>query len=741
MSKKKLQTHLSAKELKVVGNLMRTTKQYITGKGYIAQTFEELVERLAIVPQYVPFFKTILDDLRKEKVLDLVKGRYVRESALADAKTGTIHMHARGFGFVTLEGASAGGEDVFIPKHLTMNAIDGDTVEVQVSPEVSEKGPEGKVLSILERGRSHLAGVVRVVEKKGIALAYVPLLGEQQRVVIKRQDKIDLKVGDRVTLIVEEWGGKNEDTICRLKGLIGHISDPSVDVKAATEEFELRSVFSNQVVEEARAFGSRVSLKEIAGREDLRDQEVFTIDPDTAKDFDDALSLRIDRKKHYHLGVHIADVSHYVTHNSALDKEAKQRCNSTYFPGTVIPMLPHELSSHLCSLKPKVNRLTVSVFVEFDPEGNMLGYRIAKSVIRSAKRFTYREAKEVLDGKKTSPHAKTLKNMVALCHLLKKKRYERGSIEFAMPELVILVDEKGNPTGTDYVEYDITHQLVEEFMLKANELVALHLANQGRNLTYRIHDVPSEENMKDFAFLVEAFGFRLSEKPKPEELQKLFAEVMQTEHGRYLATAYIRRMRLAIYSPENIGHYGLALTHYCHFTSPIRRYVDLVVHRILFGDADDRAHLEEIAQHCSEQERISAKAEGNVSLLKKLRLLESIRAKNPRHEFEALVTKVKPFGVTFEIADYMLEGFLHVSELSNDYYVFDEGQVRLIGRHTGEMFCMGSPLTLMLLEVDLVTLECRWALVGSSAPKARFQDRDQARRPKVKKKGKKGRSR
>lgn len=711
MAKKNTKTHLSTKELKVSGNLLRTTEQYVTGKGFVSLSFDELAHRLSIAPQHIPLFKSVLHSLEKEGVLELKQGRYVKGTPTAEVKTGIIHMHPRGFGFVTLEGVTSGTEDVFIPKPYTMNAVHGDMVEVQVSLEVSDKGPEGKVVAIIERGRSHIAGVVKMVERKGIALAYVPLLGAQQRVVIKAQTKVDLKIGDRVTMEVEEWGEKNSDTICRLKERIGHISDPSVDIKAATEEFELRSVFTADVIAEAQSFGNRVTQKEMEFREDLREMEVFTIDPDTAKDFDDALSLHVDKKKHYHLGIHIADVSHYVTHGSALDEEAKQRCNSTYFPGTVIPMLPHELSSHLCSLKPNVNRLTVSVFVEFDPKGDMLNYRIARSVIRSAKRFSYREAKAVLDGKKPSPHSKTLHTMVELCGLMKKKRYERGSIEFAMPELVILVDEEGKPTGTDYIEYDITHQLVEEFMLKANELVALHLANQGRNLTYRIHDIPSEDNMKDFAMLVEAFGFRLSETPKPRELQDLFEEVMKTEHGRYLATAYIRRMRLAIYSPENIGHYGLALTHYCHFTSPIRRYVDLVVHRILFGDTDDRAHLEEIAQHCSDQERISAKAEGNVVLLKKLRLLESVRQKEPNFQFEALVTKVKPFGIYFELTDYMMEGFLHVSDLSNDYYVFDEEQMRLQGRRSGESFQLGSPVTLMLLETDFVTLECHWGLV------------------------------
>lgn len=262
--------------------------------------------------------------------------------------------------------------------------------------------------------------------------------------------------------------------------------------------------------------------------------------------------------------------------------------------------------------------------------------------------------------------------MNELCLLLKRKRYERGSLEFALPELVVLVDEKGMPYGTDYVTYDITHQLVEEFMVKANEVVALHLSNHGKNLTYRVHDVPAEDNLRDFAMLAAAFGFRVPDKPAPADLQKLFKEATETSYGTYLASSYIRRMRLAIYSAENIGHYGLSLSHYCHFTSPIRRYVDLVVHRILFGESDNLDYLTAVSNQCSEQERISARAEGHVVILKKLRLLDALhkQEEGSYKEYAAIITRVKNFGIYFEIMDFLLEGFLHISDLEEDYFVF-----------------------------------------------------------------------
>ncbi|MBI3237037.1 MAG: RNB domain-containing ribonuclease, partial [Chlamydiales bacterium] len=282
--------------------------------------------------------------------------------------------------------------------------------------------------------------------------------------------------------------------------------------------------------------------------------------------------------------VHIADVAHYVKPGSALDQEAIIRCNSTYFPGTCIPMLPEQLSNELCSLKPEVVRLTVSVLMDFDKEGTLIGHEVVRSCIYSAKRFTYFEAKDVLDKKVKSPYAKSLELMVELCQLLKKKRHERGSIDFALPETVILIDEKGEPTGVKKIEYDITHQLVEEFMLKANEMVAKELNLRKRPVLYRVHEEPSEENFTDFYQFARSLGFTLPAKPTPIDIQEMFDEAKKSPHSHQLSVAFIRSMRLAQYSPNNIGHFGLALEHYSHFTSPIRRYSDLVTQRLLFNE-------------------------------------------------------------------------------------------------------------------------------------------------------------
>lgn len=721
----------TSKEEKLFQNLLKIVQQFMQGKGFVSLSEGELMQRLGLPPQHASLFHDVLQALLEQGAVELSKGRYCWKKADhvdVDVVKGVLRVHPRGFGFLQPYKTDLFPQDIFIPKHLTQNAVDGDIVEVQVNTDVvSEKGPEGKVVAILSRGRTHMAGIVRAIEH-GEITAYVPLLGTAQRVVVKSNSEFDLRVGDRIVMEVVDWGEKDTETVCRVSHYIGHISDPSCDIKAAIEEYELRSDFPAAVVKEAQSLGRTVSRKDILDREDLRQLECFTIDPDTAKDFDDALTLSKDSQGCYHLGVHIADVSHYVRLGSALDEEAQLRCNSTYFPGVCIPMLPGELSENLCSLKAAVNRLTVSVFIDFDPEGNMVNYRIGKTVIKSSKRFTYRQAKEVLDGTKKSRHLPTLKLMVELCGLLKRKRYERGSIEFSIPELVVIVDDKGVPQKTDYIAYDITHQLVEEFMLKANEVVALHLSRKGKNLTYRIHDVPAEENMRDFSVLAGAFGFQLSETPTPRELQSLFDEALQTSFGQYLATSYIRRMRLAAYSADNIGHYGLGLTHYCHFTSPIRRYVDLVVHRILFNESDDRADIEKICLLSSEQERISAKAENHVVLLKKLRLLNTIHEKEPQKQYEAIVTRIKNFGLFFEVLDFMLEGFLHVSKLDNDYFVYEETNARLRGVRHGINYCSGDKITVMLRSVDFILLESEWNLVSDQKGRELSEGRESQER-------------
>ncbi|HSX10939.1 MAG TPA: VacB/RNase II family 3'-5' exoribonuclease, partial [Chlamydiales bacterium] len=649
-----------SKESKVTSNLTKTLVQYIHGKRYAPSTLSELIRLLDIADVHKPLFQKILDDLVEKGELTLQRQKYSLPTS-AELVTGTISVHPKGFGFVK----SGVGPDVFIPKQFLMDAVDGDTVEVEVNPVVSAKGPEGQVIAILKRSRTHLAGII--VQKTGRHyVAFSPLLGIDKPIKVK--SKTPLNEGDRIICKVIEWHTEHNVVEGEMSHYIGHISDPSVDVKAAVQEFELPDGFSREAIEEAQSYPQKVSAK---NRRDLTDWEIVTIDPDTAKDYDDAISLTCDERGHYFLGVHIADVSYYVKPNSHLDKEAYLRCNSTYFPGQCVPMLPEQLSNELCSLKPKVARLTQSVFAEFSPTGDLIDYQVDRTCIKSQKRFTYKEAFAVLQKEKSSPHEPLLRRMVDLCHLLKKKRFERGSIDFSMPDDVILVDDKGVPQKIERVEYDITHQMIEEFMLKANELVAKHLASQGKTLIYRVHEQPTAESFQDFYTFARSLGFHLPAAPTHLDIQKLFQDAKDSPLLPQLSVSFIRSMRLACYSSDNLGHYGLALEHYCHFTSPIRRYTDLIIQRLLFDELPDTTDIDAVATACSEKERISFRAESSVTVLKKLRLAGTYFAADPTRIYPAIVTRIKPFALFFEVPLFDLEGNIHISKLGKDYFEYN----------------------------------------------------------------------
>lgn len=694
-------------------NLSKTILQFMGGQRYEPMGQVTLFKRLKIPSQFHELCKKILKDLVDSKQVEISKKCYSLKGTKPETVTGVLRMHPRGFGFVIPDDPFECPQDVFIPKHLTQNAVDGDKVEIEINTEViSDKGLEGKIVSVVQRGRTHMAGTVHYIDNHGNTFAYSPLLGQNKNVLVKTKTAERLKVGDRILMEVEEWSDHpKENTVCILSHIIGHISNPIHDVPAAIEEFELKSDFPKSALKQAKTFGESVKKTDQKDRVDLTHLPCITIDPETAKDFDDALAISKDKKGHYHLSVHIADVAHYVPSDSPLDLECQERCNSTYFPGKCVPMLPEELSNLLCSLRPRVIRLAVSVLMEFDKQGNLVHHEIVRGFIKSRKRLTYEEAKEIIDGKKKSPYSKSLKLMVEMCHLLKKKRYERGSIDFALPEFVIVVDEKGAPTGTKWVEYDISHQLVEEFMLKANEVVATALTERGTPPIYRIHEEPAEENILDFFALARSLGFQMPDSPTHEDIQKLFEMAKGTTYAGQLSVAFIRSMKLATYSPENVGHYGLSLTHYCHFTSPIRRYSDLITQRLLFNEAGEDLDLEKIALRCSEQERVSFKAESSVKLLKKLRLLNAFLKEDPMRAYDAIITRIKPFGVYFEMKELMLEGFLHISELEDDYFVFIQERNILRGRSSGKTHAVGDHLKVNLLSVNLVVQETKWALV------------------------------
>ncbi|MDE3046820.1 MAG: VacB/RNase II family 3'-5' exoribonuclease [Verrucomicrobiota bacterium] len=693
---------------KLTSNLQKTIIQYIQGRRYNPSTLSELTRSLDIPDVHQRLFKEVLTELVDQGELAIQMGKYQLPHA-PGLVSGTISIHPKGFGFVRCPE----GPDVFIPRHALKDAVDGDEVEIEVNPVVSAKGPEGEVVAILKRSRTHLACIV-VHKTAHHAVAYAPLLGIDKPV--KVTSKQPLQEGDRIICHIADWHGKDDIVVGEMTRLIGHITDPSIDVQAAIEEFELPDGFSKEAIQEAKSYGKKVTA---AGRVDLTDWEVVTIDPDTAKDYDDAISVTRDARGHFFLGVHIADVSHYVKPGTHLDKEAYLRCNSTYFPGTCVPMLPEELSNELCSLKPNVVRLTQSVLAEYSPTGELVHYEIKRTAIRSQKRFTYKEALQVLEGKKKSPHHALLQRMVDLCQLLKKKRFERGSIDFSMPDDVILVDKKGVPQKIERVEYDITHQMIEEFALIANEIAAKHLAKQGKQLIYRVHEEPSNENFQDFAAFARVLGFHVPANPTRHDIQALFQEAKNSPLIEQLSISFIRSMKLASYSPENLGHYGLALDYYCHFTSPIRRYTDLIIQRLLFDELPEDTDVEAVALACSQKERVSFKAESSVVTLKKLRLAATYFADDASRIYRAIVTKVKPFALFFEVPMFDLEGSLHISKIGNDYFEYNPTKMCFRGSRTGKMYGVGQEIFVRLDDIDYILLQTEWSMAATPSTPAK----------------------
>ncbi len=618
---------------------------------------------------------------------------------------GKLSLHSKGFGFVSA--IDVEHDDVFIPSSQIKGSIDGDIVEIQVLGK-SAKGYEGKVVRLIKRERKRIVGIVTQVLKTGEAVIYSPVVGEERDVILVKEEKRKWVLGDRVLMQIEKT--TPEKIFCKLYKLFGNIEDATIDTEVAVEEYQIRKEFPTAVIEEALGFSSASSIKK-DNRVDLTDLICMTIDPVDAKDYDDALSITKDKKGHYHLGVHIADVSHFVQVGSALDKEAFKRSNSTYFIDSVVPMLPPELSNDLCSLKEKVDRLTASALMEFNENGTLVNYKIVRSIINSRKRFTYEGAKEVLDGKVESPLLPQLKLLVELALKLKAFRKSRGSVELSMPEIRLKIDDKGVPNGYTRIDYDITHQLVEEFMLKANELVAKHLLDQGKDAIFRIHEEPNPENMKDFFSYARLIGFQVPPEPKDEDLIRLFEMAQKSPLLEQLAIRFIRSMKLAIYSENNVGHFGLALENYTHFTSPIRRYSDLVIHRLLF-DETYKPNLKLVALWCTEQERKSFKAEMSVIKLKKLRYLEKIITETKEKTFSVTITNIKPMGIFFDLDFIGFEGFIRVSNLGREYFHFDEKRRVFTGEKTGVTFNIGKPIQVVLESIDLLIQECNWVLLN-----------------------------
>src|SRR5256712_3564168 len=676
--------------------------------------------------------KTLRELERAGAIARIRKNRFVLP-AEADLVAGKLSIHQVGYGFLTPE--TPGGSDVFIAAENIGTAMHGDRVVARISrdtPHDRIKGRrEGRVIRILERAHDTIVGTLQQSRNFYYVVPDDPRLVHDVYVQVPPRAKLPKTPtrDDKVVVRLEAWESRHVNPEGEIIEVLGAATAPGIDMLSIIRKYDLPTEFPKSVLDEANRIPQSVEQKLIQGREDLRDQFIVTIDPDDARDFDDAINVeKIDQNGGWRLGVHIADVSAYVTPESALDREARRRGNSVYLPDRVIPMLPERLSNGVCSLNPGVDRLTHSVFIELDKSGRAKNARFAKSVIRSAKRLTYKEAYAILQAKPNGELSRRLHAAWEVASLRRRKRFEQGSLDLDFPEVKVHVDANGKPTRLERVENDQSHQLIEEFMLAANEAVARELRHRSIPTIYRIHEDPDPEKLGEYREFILSFGYKVGDLSHRKEIQRFLASIRGKPEEQALKIGLLKSLKRARYAAQPLGHYGLAKANYLHFTSPIRRYADLVVHRTLAERNSPRrskidvGQIESLANHISDTERNAAEAEIESVRLKKLQFFqEQLEQRNPQ-VFRAAIMDVRNYGLVVELPDALVTGVVHVSTLDDDFYIFDAAQRRLIGRRTRRRFSVGDEIRVFVARVDAFKRQIDFAIadpVSRKSPRRR----------------------
>lgn len=677
-------------------------------EAYVPMKLKELAILLNVPKEQREELKQVLNLLLAEgKISVSKKGKFGKAEAFA--LVGVFSGNARGFGFVAIEGQE---EDVFIPADRTGGALHGDRVQIVIDSEGRGGRPEGTVVRILEHANETLVGTY----EKGKGYGFV--IPDNQRIskdiFIPQGCSQGAVSGHKVMVKIRDFGekkGKKPEGV--ITEILGHIHDPGVDILSIVRAYNLPEDFPGAVKNQLKQIPDEVKKDSWAGRKDLRDLPTVTIDGEEAKDLDDAISIE-RAGDGYLLGVHIADVSHYVQEHTPLDEEAFKRGTSVYLVDRVIPMLPHKLSNGICSLNEREDRLALSCLMEIDSQGNVTGHEIAETVIRSDRRMTYTAVNAIVtdhDPQVTAEYAEFAEMfllMKELADILRKKRHARGSIDFDFPESKIVLDEKGKPLEIKAYERNAATRIIEDFMLLANETVAEDYFWQELPFLYRTHDKPDEDRMKRLGTFINNFGYVLrmpGGQVYPKEIQKLLDKVEGTPEELLISRLTLRSMKQAKYTTENTGHFGLAARYYTHFTSPIRRYPDLQIHRIikesLHGGLTGKriSHYEKIlpqvAVQTSALERRADEAERETDKLKKVQYMERFIGQ----EFEGVISGVTSWGFYVELPN-TVEGLVHISELRDDYYVFLEERYELSGEMTGKTYKLGQTIRVQLTGCD-----------------------------------------
>ena len=674
---------------------------------YVPMKIKELAIVLGVKKDQRPQLEQILNELMTEgRIVCSKRGKFSKSEE--KKITGTFQAHPKGFGFVSVEGEK---EDIFIPESETNGAMHMDTVEISVSPAVTGRRREGKVLHVLERGMKQVVCTYQLNKNFGFAVPDNPKFGSDIFIPLERSK--GAVNGHKVVVEITQYGKKGKNPEGKVVEILGHINDPGVDILSIVRAYGLPVEFDPKVMTQVEHVAKPVSEADMAGRMDLRDWQMVTIDGEDAKDLDDAVSLTMDHEN-YILGVHIADVSNYVQEHSALDTEALKRGTSVYLVDRVIPMLPHALSNGICSLNQGEERLALSCIMTVNPKGEIIDHTITESVICVDRRMTYTNVKKILADHdpevmaEYEPLVPMFEKMAELAAILRKKRMKRGSIDFDFPETKVILDKNGNPVDIRPYDRNVATKLIEDFMLAANETVAAEYYWRELPFVYRTHEQPDSEKIQKLSTFINNFGYSLhigSDEVHPKELQKLLEKIDGTSEEPLISRLTLRSMKQARYTVENTGHFGLAADCYCHFTSPIRRYPDLQIHRIikenLHGELTKKrvAHYEkilpEVAVWTSSRERLADEAERETDKAKKVQFME----RHIGEEFTGVISGISNYGFYVELPN-TVEGMVRLANLDGDYDVFDEEHYELVGERTRKKFKLGQTVKIQVVSVD-----------------------------------------
>lgn len=700
---------MSDKRKKVIMDL-------VTAEFYVPMKEKELAVMLQVSKEDRGELNRILNELLAEGRLSLTKkGKFIKAKHSDRELIGTFISHPKGFGFVEIEGRD---EDLYIPENFVNGAFHKDTVKVALlstqSAGQNGRRQEAQVIEILARGMKQIVGIYDKNNKNfGFVIPDNTKISEDVFVPVERSK--GAVSGHKVVCEITDYGKNNRKPEGKITEIIGHVNDPGVDIMSIVKGYELPTEFSEKIMHQAERVASEVSEADMAGRRDLRNVQMVTIDGEDAKDLDDAVSLTKDGTQ-YQLGVHIADVTNYVQENSALDWEARERGTSVYLVDRVIPMLPHKLSNGICSLNAGENRLALSCLMTIDEKGEVVSHEIVESVINVDRRMSYTSVKKILEDKDEAEIHEyealvpMFELMRELAGILREKRKKRGSIDFDFPESKIVLDKQGHPIEIKPYERNVATKIIEDFMLIANETVAEHFHWMELPFVYRTHDNPDPEKIDKLSTFIRNFGYSIKSRQEeihPKELQKLLAKIEDTPEEALISRLTLRSMKQAKYTIDCTGHFGLACQYYCHFTSPIRRYPDLQIHRImkeqLRGRLNEKridhynALLPEVAKHSSEMERRADEAERETDKLKKVEFME----RHIGEIYEGVISSITAWGVYVELPN-TIEGMIHVSMLPGDYFYYDEETYEMVGQATDIRYKLGQTLKIRVHATDKI---------------------------------------